>query len=374
MTDDPRTSDFLERPREERSCRRGDTLKPSIAGAACTAALATLVAAALVGALSLAHAGQPPSCADAERQEVGALPLIGIAGMDPRPFQELTGTSIRLVHTFVPKREGWAPLRGENAGGRLDVMARALAQHANTVGLISYPPIPARIEGSREEALAKCAAGQFNDHYAAYSRGMMDRRLDRVILRIGWEWDDDFPWGAKKDVALARLFGACFANVVRSIREAYPDNRILFDWNSTMAVTPELLEAGYPGDAYVDIVSVEGYDGRGGADPERRWRATERAFNLVRDFGKARGKKLAFPEWGIVTHWKNPKWGGGDNPLHVQRVCEYAKDPANNVHYLSYFNRSVATSNHRLEDHPRSLEAFRTHCGSIPVSCPGGRP
>ena len=68
---------------------------------------------------------------------------------------------------------------------------------------------------------------------------------------------------------------------------------------------------------------------RGGSTPQERWARVERVFDLVRDFGLAHGKKLAFPEWGIWTsRQQHQRWGGGDNPYHVQQVCAYAKDPA----------------------------------------------
>lgn len=107
---------------------------------------------------------------------------------------------------------------------------------------------------------------------------------------------------------------------------------------------------------------MEGYDGRGGRVAERRWAATKAILDRVRDFAQARGKRLAFSEWGIMTNRIHPEWGGGDNPLHVQRVCAYAQDPANDVLYLSYFDRANEIADHRLEAHPRALQAYRTHC------------
>ena len=326
-------------------------------------------------ALMLATPAQaaPPACPPAAPSAGGAAgavrPKMGVAEMSSERFAAQTGAPVQVLHTFIPKRAGWAVISGEKAGSRYGEMRQALAREPDTTILLSYSPIPAEIEGPPAEALAKCAAGDFNHYYERYGEGLADNRLDHIIMRIGWEWDAKFPWGAQKDVGQAKLFSACFANVVKSIRKAYPGNHITFDFNSTMAVTPALLEAGYPGDAYVDVVSVEGYDGRPGKTPEQRWAATEKLFDMVRDFGKAHGKKLAFPEWGIMTNKKNPSWGGGDNPYHIQKVCEYAADPANNVAYLLYFDRESDIADSRLATHPKSLEAFRTYCTGVPLIC-----
>ena len=290
------------------------------------------------------------------------LPLMGAITAHVPTFERMTGAPLELVHNFVLLGQGWATIRGETAEGRLDWARDALDERPRWTVLLSYPPIPSRIEGSQAQALAKCAAGRFDHHYASYGRALAQRRLDRVILRVGWEFDADHPWGAERKLGQARVFAACYRRVVRSIRRAYPGNRIRFDWNSTAEVTRELLRAGYPGDPYVDVVSVEAYDGRGGPVPADRWAATKRTLDLVRDFAQFHGKKLAFPEWGVMTHHLNPGWGGGDNPHYVRRMCEYARDPANDVLYLVYFDQSDRFANHLLARHPRSLEAYRAHC------------
>lgn len=288
--------------------------------------------------------------------------MLGAMTRDVASFERMTGAPLGLVHNYVLPMQGWAPIRGESPEGRLDWAKTILDEQPNRTVLVSYPPIPGRIEGPRAVALQKCAAGRFDHHYTSYGRGLAKRRLGRVILRVGWEFDADFPWGAAGRPEQAQVFAACYRQVVRSIRRAYPDNRIRFDWNATARVTRELLRAGYPGNRYVDVVSVEAYDGRGGPVPAERWAATKRKLDLVRDFAKHRGKKLAFPEWGIMTHYRNPGWGGGDNPHHVRQLCGYAREPENNVLYLAYFNLSSRLSTHLLALHPRSLAAFRTHC------------
>ena len=43
-------------------------------------------------------------------------------------------------------------------------------------------------------------------------------------------------------------------------------------------------------------------------------------------------------------------------------MCEFIKDPANNVVYNSYFEAS-ATGDHRVTVHPRALAAYQQYYG-----------
>ena len=112
---------------------------------------------------------------------------------------------------------------------------------------------------------------------------------------------------------------------------------------------------------------MEGYDGQGPkGNPEGRWRAQEQILNFIRDFTKARGKKMAIPEWAIM----NEKLAsvpanfntGGDNGYHIQKICEYAKNKDNNVAYHIYFNGSDTYPWHDLRRNPNAMAAYRNYC------------
>ena len=108
----------------------------------------------------------------------------------------------------------------------------------------------------------------------------------------------------------------------------------------------------YDADGFLQAMSAEHlyvrYDGRGGRNPEDRWAAARAALDLVGGFAKARGKPTAVPEWGIMSHRKNPRWGGGDNPNHIEKFCDYVRAPENNVLYHVYFDRANDGADHRL--------------------------
>lgn len=204
------------------------------------------VPALLAAVLPASVQAEVAACAAPRAEARPAAPVMGVMGLDAARFERLTGTSVGVLHTYIPKQSGWAPIAGRGIEGQLDQAERALAEDPDATVLISYPPIPTG-EGPARQALGRCAAGAFNRHYIAFGRTLAGRGLERAVLRVGWEWDADFAWGAEKDLYQARLYAGCFAQAVRSIRLGYPGGRLLFEWNSTMGVTPELLEAGYPG-------------------------------------------------------------------------------------------------------------------------------
>ena len=48
-----------------------------------------------------------------------------------------------------------------------------------------------------------------------------------------------------------------------------------------------------------------------------------------------------------MSHRKNPNWGGGDNPNHIEQVCAFVQAPDNNVLYHAYFDRDNDAADHR---------------------------
>ena len=147
----------------------------------------------------------------------------GVMGLDSTGFEWLTGTPIAPLPHLRPEAGGLEP-DPRALGGRLASWRRRRLWRTAPSGRCSFPiPHPAGDRGAPEAALGKCAAGYFNRHYGEYGRGLAHRRLDRLILRIGWEWDADyFRLGRQERPAQARLYGDCFAQVVRSIRRGLP--------------------------------------------------------------------------------------------------------------------------------------------------------
>lgn len=280
---------------------------------------------------------------------------------DPDAFESMTQKRVGLLNTFVGRY--WSSLSGQTMDDKFTAISTLQKAKPCVRIVISYPGLP-KENATREQ----CAAGEYDQYYQAFATKLKVNKIKGAIMRVGWEWDikTNPNMSVLRDISKAPAFAACFRRIVTVMRGAYPDGKMVFDYNSSGSVTPELLAAGYPGDQYTDIVSIEGYDNRPCLDvtkkpddTECRWARVEAANNMVRDFAKSHNKVMAFPEWGI---WNDGGVIGNENLLHIRRMCKYAKNPANNVAYYAYFqsdNYPVSS----LKLNPAALSTFVHECG-----------
>ena len=304
--------------------------------------------------------GSPPvdaSGAVANGVHTGGATPAAVAG-----FQSLTGQKSTYWKTFFGSKAGWKVI--EN--GRVELINFRDYQKGREPFqlVISYAPFPAT-EGKGKTPLQKCAAGSYNSHYKKFGQKLNSVGLPDIVLRIGWEWNlgsSSMPWGTGGDLGLANLFANCFRQVVKTIRAAYPGNKLLFDWTATQSASSALLNAGWPGSQYVDYVGVDAYDRNFGACNQKdfpcRWSKTVVHLKRFLNFAKGKGKPMTVPEWGVWSGASGDTSGGGDNPYYIEQMGKFFKDNKNHIAYHLYFNVN-ATADHRLNQHPKALAAYR---------------
>jgi hypothetical protein len=154
----------------------------------------------------------------------------------------------------------------------------------------------------------------------------------------------------------AKDFVPAFQNIVTSMRSVSPNFK--FIWNpidSSNASCPGAnLENFYPGDNYVDVVSLDTYDGIGGSvSDSTRWTDllngvnaggytavapasingqsfTGYGMNWLAAYGKAHNKQIGLPEWGLFSSGNSG--GGGDDAYFMTQMAKwidtYATGPA----------------------------------------------
>lgn len=314
----------------------------------------------------------------ASRAAAAEAPPLGVFthGKIPKtePFADLVNMPVTLWMSTVPWNKGWTHL--EAAEWQFAPIARWLRDNPDKNVVLSYPPFPTS-EGRGAPTLAKCAAGAFNPHYEAFARRLRDVwQIDRLILRFGWEWNGNwYPWGVSRKPEIARDFAACFRQFVETVDRTYPGNHFVYDWNPVQDASPALLAAGWPGADHADVVGIDVYDqywkSWGGNcdryDFDCRWRVVRKQIDRIAAFAQQHDTPISFPEWGIwgVGKKKDDGRGGGDNPVFIEGMCKYIRDPSNRVAYSAYFNAD-AEGDHRLETHPKALAAFRRHCQAAP--------
>lgn len=240
------------------------------------------------------------------------------------------------VVDFLDHRRGWAGI--ENPAW----MTQAWAGSPYKL-LISVPLLPAGTG-----TLQQGAAGAYNGSFDKLGRALVSAGRGDSILRLGWEFNGNWmPWQARNDPA---AYAAYWRQVVNTMR-AVPGQAFKFDWCPNLGW--EISESSYPGDAYVDYIGLDVYD------PQGNWGGTWATvqtyawgLNWHRDFARAHGKPMTFPEWGL---WNQ------DNAAFIDSMAAWIKQ--NNVAYHSYFDADVS-ARHQLDHFPQARARFQALFGA----------
>ncbi len=279
----------------------------------------------------------PPPTPPASRNELAVYAGPG----DPAgvaAFGTWLGRTPTRAVDFLDHRYGWTGI--ENPGWMMKAWA------GNPYKLtISVPLLPAGAG-----TLQQGAAGAYNASFDRLARALVSAGRGDSILRLGWEFNGNWmPWQARNDPA---AYAAYWRQVVNTMR-AVPGQSFKFDWCPNLGW--EISESSYPGDAYVDYIGQDVYDPLGNWGGS--WSTLQTfdwGLNWHRDFARAHGKPMSFPEWGL--------WGV-DNPDFIQRMHDWIRQ--NNVAYHSYFNVDYS-GRHELAHFPQARARFQALFGVLP--------
>jgi hypothetical protein len=199
--------------------------------------------------------------------------------------------------------------------------------------------VPACVQGS---TWATEASGANDAHWAALAQNLVSAGLGGSILRIAREFQGGWPW--KVTAATIAAHQAGWAHIVGVMRGAGFTG--LFMWNpyiGTFTPASEVVSA-YPGDATVDIIGLDLYDGgytpageiiRTAAQQQAVWDNFRDQWDGLTGWRNwaASHKPLAYPEWGLgLWNAGNLYGGGGDNALFVSEMAAWIKDTQPYMH------------------------------------------
>jgi Glycosyl hydrolase family 26 len=208
----------------------------------------------------------------------------------------------------------------------------------------SVPMLP----DSGPATLAAGATGAYDSHWVKLAQTLVAYGQGDAIVRPGWEFSiDAFSWSARTNEEAATYAGY-FRRVVQAMRSVSPGFR--FVWNPNGGWAPFDLAAAYPGDAYVDVIGLDVYDGgwmAGHEDPAVRWQRVLNGPNglaWLSSFAASHGKPAALPEWGLWI--RSDGHGGGDNTYFVGRMHKWIS--ATNVAFAIYFE-AEGDGQHQLQ-------------------------
>lgn len=344
---------------------------------------------------------------------------------------------VNIVHLQIPRLMNWESYIGQGAGYVADTLPWDSWQHISGEKAdrffktyhafphkdrleIGLPLFPAHDHSGKayseiEARWEQAADGEFDSHFQTLARTLVQQGFGSSYLRPAWELNGSwFPWGIDKGDPSKRgeraeLFAAYWRRVhtaMMSVKGA----QFKWLWNVSVGYEPDQFDftRAWPGDAYVDFVSVDIYDAQGEyywtllKDKNNKWpQATlrewawkslvdgvhtslatgeadgqVRGMNFYREFARQKNKGFIISEWGlwdshVITrleprsYAESSIFGSGDNPDFIQRMYDWIK--ANDVHAAAYFNVWLASEpiDHTLIDdglgiitHPESHQKF----------------
>jgi hypothetical protein len=200
------------------------------------------------------------------------------------------------------------------------------------------------------------ADGGADGYYETLAQNLVAAGFGSSYIRLGWEFNADWMgWGVCNEdgsglASWASDFVPAFQNIVTSMRSVAGAN-FKFIWNpidsSNSSCPGASLEDFYPGDSYVDVVSLDAYDAIGATTTDQdRWTDLLNGVNAggwtavapaavngqafpgyglswLAAFGQEHGKQIGLPEWGLVD--TGTDGGGGDDAYYMTQMADWIK-------------------------------------------------
>ena len=226
--------------------------------------------------------------------------------------------------------------------------------------VLGVPPFPENAGAT----MADCARGAYDAKWRTFGTTIRNSGIShRTVIRLAWEFNGNwYKWSARNPAQ----FAACWRHVQKAAESTAPALR--WDWNVNRGPSPLGIDArkAYPGDAYVDFIGIDSYDGWPGVRSARDWREHYYGAYGLRfwaNFARAHGKKLSVPEWGVYpgTAWAGHN--GGDNPYYVAQMFGFFRKHAKELAYEAYFNEPASYYAGALSMNPRAAAEYRKQIG-----------
>jgi len=301
-------------------------------------------------------------------------------------FAATTGAHVTLAETYLP----WDANTGTSVGWSYLTTQSTLASWLSTWSgtrdqmVIGVPMVALNASGSPENTLAQGAAGDENANFVAIAKNLVALGFGNAILRPGWEFDGPwFPWLVESNADAAN-FATYWQHIVTAMRSVPgADFRFLWSPAGFQSLSWNINDA-YPGNAYVDYVSLDVYDwswdgtifpsgnpNNAGTIAQSKALFNEyltdpEGLNWLTSFAQAHNKPIVIPEWAVVS--RTDGHGLGDDPTFVNDMYNWfiKNHVAWEVYYIdSYYHNSKQEIDFLLTDghFPKSLAAFESDFG-----------
>jgi hypothetical protein len=272
-------------------------------------------------------------------------------------FGKWRGRPIGLTQTFLPGRT-WADVEVSSSWAKY----WGGSPYGSKM-LITIPMLPA----DTSTTLQQGATGAYDAHFKAAAQHLVAAGMGNAIIRIGHEFNGKWPrWAAQSAPA---AYASYFRHIVTAMRSVTGQS-FRFTWCPSAGYAGWDATTAYPGDGYVDVVSVDSYDSwwnHPSVTPQQRWAAIVTAnkqggLNFWASFATAHNKPFGFAEWALVN--KTAKMadggGGGDDPYYIQQMHDWIA--THNLAFESYFEKNATDASHMLEGtlFPNAASLYKT--------------
>jgi Glycosyl hydrolase family 26 len=279
-------------------------------------------------------------------------------------FDQLVGANVSCAQVYINATSTWSqwdsPWMINYYDPDMDWSQWATAPGTHRQLIITQSLAPSSVT-SQSNWAAEGASGAFTRYARVLAQKLVAAGLGGSVIRLSPEcngtWNADSLGSGPAQWAQWDQFWRETVDAMRSI----PGAHFQFDFNVNALYRALPLSEIYPGNKWVNIVSVDAYDnGNLGTTAGARWNEIYNGLDgigTVVKFAKAHGKSIAIPEWGVAP--VSDDNGFGDDPTFVNGIASVVRD--NKTAYQSYFYKYGNAT--QLADGPGSLAAYRRDFG-----------
>ena len=280
-------------------------------------------------------------------------PLLGVttfslAANQSRPWQPADLGEVNAFEHTARAHAGIVQWFADWSGRRLDVgQLRAVAARGSTPQITWEPWNEAR-RGSRQPAyrLATIIAGRHDAYIRTWARDV--KRYGRpVLLRFAQEMNGNvYPWAERVNANRPGEYARAWRHVHRIFRAVGARN-VRWVW---CPVTAPVVTGQYPGDRYVDIVALSGFNG-GTVLPWGGWQRFSDTYGRpLRQLRRlAPRKPVQISEVATARE-------GGSKPLWIRQMFDYIR-ARRYFHSVLWFDLAKETD-WRVATSPAAARAF----------------
>ncbi|AXG79612.1 glycoside hydrolase family 26 protein [Streptomyces paludis] len=319
-----------------------------VSGAALPTPAGTAEGQESAGALNGPESAEKRKPPQAASPALGAYLDFGPSGVQRIAAMEkwLGGTELRVGHTYLPG-DVWSNIEG--SPGFLEDWAAWRKAKDDRLFVLNVPMLE-RTEGRVPDRLVRRelrrgAYGQYDGHFTALARRLVDLGVPDTVIVLGWEMNGTtYTHRCGPDPQAWKRY---WNRIVTAMR-AVPGQKFRFDFAPNRGRDAVPWTACYPGDDVVDVIGMDSYDQPPGRTFDEQVNEPLGLQEHV-DFAAAHGKVISYPEWGLFRN--------GDNPEYMRRMLQWIDT------YKPLYNTVTDYCPHGIwqcEKNPESSKVFRS--------------